>query len=160
MDFRRFENHNAVDRDRFPEFDNGLRSAMFEEPIRFLTDLIRNDGSLGTLLYGKHTFVNGPLARHYGFHGVGSGKGEREWFRFERASEYGRGGLLPMGVFLTKNAPGRRTSPVKRGYWVARRLLGESIPPPPPDVPELPEDEEGLGGLTLSESCCDRDYWR
>ena len=152
LDFRRFENHNAVDRGRFPEFDNGLRSAMFEEPIRFLTDLIRNDGNLGTLLYGKHTFVNGPLARHYGFQGLSSGRGEREWFRFERASEYGRGGLLPMGVFLTMNAPGRRTSPVKRGYWVARRLLGESIPPPPPDVPELPEDEEGLGGMTLSET--------
>jgi hypothetical protein len=30
-----------------------------------------------------------------------------------------------MSVFLTKNAPGLRTSPVKRGYWVVRRLLGE-----------------------------------
>ena len=44
-----------------------------------------------------------------------------------------------MAVFLTKNAPGLRTSPVKRGYWVVRRLLGENIPPPPPNVPELPE---------------------
>ena len=33
-----------------------------------------------------------------------------------------------MAVFLTKNAPGLRTSPVKRGYWVVRRLLGEHIP--------------------------------
>ena len=41
---------------------------------------------------------------------------------------YGRGGLLPMAVFLTKNSPGLRTSPVKRGYWVVRRLLGENIP--------------------------------
>jgi hypothetical protein len=30
---------------------------------------------------------------------------------------------------------------VKRGYWVVRRLLGESIPAPPSEVPELPEDE-------------------
>ena len=34
-----------------------------------------------------------------------------------------------------------RSSPVKRGYWVARRVLGETIPPPPPSVPELPADE-------------------
>ena len=54
-----------------------------------------------------------------------------------------------MGVFLTKNAPGLRTSPVKRGYWMVRRLLGERIPPPPPDVPELPKDEAALGELTL-----------
>jgi hypothetical protein len=46
-----------------------------------------------------------------------------------------------MAVFLTKNAPGLRTSPVKRGYWVAKRVLGEHIPAPPPDVPELPADE-------------------
>ena len=59
-------------------------------------------------------------------------------------SDYERGGLLPMAAFLTQNAPGLRTSPVKRGYWVARRVLGEMIPPPPPVVPELPKDEAKL----------------
>src|SRR5262249_45396058 len=54
-----------------------------------------------------------------------------------------------MAVFLPKNAPGLRTSPVKRGYWVVRRVLGEQIPPPPPTVPELPRDEAQLGELTL-----------
>jgi Protein of unknown function (DUF1588)/Protein of unknown function (DUF1585) len=54
-----------------------------------------------------------------------------------------------MAVFLTSNSPGLRTSPVKRGYWVVRRLLGETIPPPPPGVPELPKDESKLGELTL-----------
>jgi hypothetical protein len=49
-----------------------------------------------------------------------------------------------MAVFLTQNAPGLRTSPVKRGYWVARRVLGETIPPPPPSVPELPADEAAM----------------
>jgi hypothetical protein len=57
-----------------------------------------------------------------------------------------------MSVFLTKNAPGLRTSPVKRGYWVIRRLLGEYVPPPPPKVPELPNDEVKLGDLTLRET--------
>jgi hypothetical protein len=56
-----------------------------------------------------------------------------------------------MSVFLTANAPGLRTSPVKRGYWVVRRVLGEQIPPPPPTVPELPSDEAKLGDLTLRE---------
>jgi hypothetical protein len=54
-----------------------------------------------------------------------------------------------MAVFLTKNSPGLRTSPVKRGYWVVRRLLGENIPPPPPSVPELPKDEAKLGEQSL-----------
>ena len=46
-----------------------------------------------------------------------------------------------MSVFLTQNSPGLRTSPVKRGYWVVHKLVGEIIPPPPPVVPELPSDE-------------------
>jgi len=57
-----------------------------------------------------------------------------------------------MAVFLTQNSPGLRTSPVKRGYWVVRRLLGEQIPPPPPDVPELPADESQLGELSLRQT--------
>jgi hypothetical protein len=56
-----------------------------------------------------------------------------------------------MGVFLTQNSPGLRTSPVKRGYWVVRKLLGEKIPPPPPNVPELPDSEHDTGDLTLRE---------
>ena len=56
-----------------------------------------------------------------------------------------------MAVFLTANSPGLRTSPVKRGYWVVRRVLGERIPPPPAVVPELPTDEKNLGDLTLRE---------
>src|SRR5256885_6111232 len=71
-----------------------------------------------------------------------------EWVHVKDARRHGRGGLLPMAVFLTKNAPGLRTSPVKRGYWVVRRLLGEEIPPPPPNVPVLPDDESKLGEHT------------
>jgi hypothetical protein len=70
----------------------------------------------------------------------------------EDARRFERGGILPMAVFLTKNAPGLRTSPVKRGYWVVRRVLGEQIPPPPPVVPELPADESKLGELTLRDA--------
>ncbi len=138
LDFRRFEDHNAVDRERFPVFTNQLREAMFEEPIRFIAEVIQHDRPVLDLLYGNYTFVNRALAEHYG---MPAPAGQDEWFRVDNARNYGRGGLLPMAVFLTRNAPGQRTSPVKRGYWVARRVLGEAIPPPPAVVPELPKDE-------------------
>jgi mono/diheme cytochrome c family protein len=142
LDFRRFDESNTVDRQRFPNFTNELRQAMFEEPIRFVGDVIRNDRPVLDLLYGTYTFVNPILARHYGMSGVAGGSDD--WVRVDNARDYQRGGLLPMAVFLTQNAPGLRTSPVKRGYWVARRVLGEVIPPPPPVVPELPSDEAKL----------------
>jgi len=150
LDFRRFEEHNGVDRERFKSFDDALRSAMFEEPIRFFVDLVREDRSVLELLDANHTFVNPLLARHYGIPDLSIRPDE--WVRVDDARRFGRGGLLPMAVFLTKNAPGLRTSPVKRGYWVVRRLLGEVIPPPPAEVPELPSDEAKLGALTLRDT--------
>ncbi len=149
LDFRRFEEHNSVDRERFPEFTDELRQAMFEEPVRFFVDLVRHDRSVLELLDGDHTFVNPVLAKHYGIEGLDFHEGS--WVRVEDARRFNRGGLLPMSVFLTQNAPGLRTSPVKRGYWVVRRLLGERIPPPPPNVPELPASENDLGDRSLRE---------
>jgi hypothetical protein len=139
LDFRRFENHNAVDRERFPSFTSELREAMFQEPIRYFEDMIHNDRPVLDLIYGNYTFVNPVLAKHYGMPEV---KGDADtWVRVDDAGRYQRGGLLPMSVFLTVNSPGLRTSPVKRGYWVVHRVLGQVIPPPPPVVPELPTDE-------------------
>jgi hypothetical protein len=150
LDFRRFEEHNAVDRQRFPSFDNQLRQAMFEEPVRFFEDVIREDRSVLDFVDGDHTFVNATLARHYGM--PAPTPGGDGWVRVDDARRYQRGGILPMAVFLTRNAPGLRTSPVKRGYWVVRRMLGEQIPPPPAQVPELPSDEAKMGALTLREA--------
>jgi hypothetical protein len=147
LDFRRFEEHNAVDRQRFPGFTNELRQAMFEVPIRYFVDVAQRNRSALDLLEGNDTFVNQALARHYGM--PEPPNGAIGWVHVKDARCYGRGGLLPMAVFLTKNAPGLRTSPVKRGYWVVRRLLGEPIPPPPPTVPELPKDEANPSALTL-----------
>ena len=169
LDFRRFQELNTVDRQHFTAFDDALREAMFQEPIRFMTDVFRRDASVLDFLHADHTFVNGVLARHYGMpdHVAASlrdadaslGETRRratrradDWVRVDDADRYGRGGLLPMAVFLTKNAPGLRTSPVKRGYWVVRNVLGEVIPPPPAAVPELPRAESDLGERTLREA--------
>ena len=139
LSFRQFETNNSVDRARFPTFNNDLREAMFQEPVRFMQDLVSNNRSVLDLIYGDYTFVNPVLAKHYGIPGI---EGDPNTLvRVDEASRYARGGLLPMAVFLTQNSPGLRTSPVKRGNWVVQRVLGVRVPPPPPVVPELPSDE-------------------
>ena len=153
LDFRRFEEHISVDRERFPAFTNELRQSMFEEPLRLFIDIARRNRSVIHLLDAEDTFVNPILAKHYGIDittdQVDMDAIDDGWVRVPDAKAYGRGGMLAMSVFHTRNSPGLRTSPVKRGYWVVRRLLGENIPPPPPTVPELPKDESNLGELTL-----------
>jgi hypothetical protein len=139
LDFRDFKQIGTVDRERFPSFSDELKEAMFEEPVRFLLDVFRHNRSILDFVYARDTFVNPILARHYGMPPGGSDASV--WVRVPDADRYDRGGLLPMAAFLTKNAPGLRTSPVKRGYWVAKNILGDQIPPPPPVVPELPADE-------------------
>jgi hypothetical protein len=152
LDIRRFEEHNAVDRDRFPQFTNELRTAMFEEPMRFFTDLVQRNGSVLDFVDGDYTFVNRALAAHYGMPVPAAAAGQDGWARVDEAHRYERGGLLPMAAFLTQNAPGLRTSPVKRGHWFVTRVLGEHIPAPPPNVPAIPTDETKLGNLTLRET--------
>jgi mono/diheme cytochrome c family protein len=139
LSFRQFETNNSVDRQRFPSFNADLREAMFQEPIRFMEDTVSNNRSVLDLLHGNYTYVNPVLAQHYGMPPV-DGDGNT-WVRVDDAAHYGRGGMLPMAVFLTQNSPGLRTSPVKRGNWVVQRVLGVRVPPPPPVVPELPNDE-------------------
>ena len=142
LDFRRFQTFNSVDRERFPTFNNDLREAMFQEPIRYIEDLLHRNGSILDLVYGNYTFVNPVLAKHYEMPWPKTAvETNATWIRVDDANKFGRGGILPMSVFLTQNSPGLRTSPVKRGYWVVHRVLGETIPPPPPVVPELPHDE-------------------
>ena len=110
---------------------------MHEEAIRFFTDLFQNDGSVLSVLDGDHTFLNEALAKHYGIPGVTG----PEWRRVDGVRKYGRGGILAMAATLAKQSGASRTSPILRGNWVAEALLGDKLPRPPKNVPQLPDDE-------------------
>ena len=129
----------------FPEFAD-IRGDLYEESIRFFTDLFQRDGSLLSLFNADHTFVNRRLAEFYGIEGV---QGE-DWRRIG-TRDHGRGGILALGATLSKQSGASRTSPILRGNWISEVLLGEKLPRPPPDVPELPPDETTTEGLTLRE---------
>jgi len=128
----------------FPEFQD-LRADMYEESIRFFTDLIRSDASMLSLLDADHTFVNDRMAKFYGVSGVESAA----WMRIDGMRDHGRGGILGLATTLAKHSSVSRTSPILRGNWVSEVLLGERLPRPPKEVPELPGDETSTDGLTV-----------
>ena len=74
-----------------------------------------------------------------------------EWVSVDGMRQQGRGGLLGMAVFLTKFSQPERTSPVKRGFWVFHKVLGQHIPAPPADVAVLPAKETDTNGKTIRE---------
>lgn len=144
LDVRDFHEHDEKSDRHFPTFA-ALRSDMYEESVRFFTDMFQRDGSVLDVLTADHTFLNEALAAHYGIPGV---KGA-EWRRVDGVRKYSRGGVLGMSTTLAKQSGASRTSPILRGNWVVETLLGEKLPKPPKDVPLLPEDETATNGLTV-----------
>jgi hypothetical protein len=120
----------------FPTFTE-LRGPMYEETIRFFTDLFQNDGRITDILDADYTYLNEALAKHYEIPGVTG----PEWRRVEGVKQYSRGGILAQATTLAQQSGASRTSPILRGNWVSEVLLGEKLPRPPKDVPRLPEDE-------------------
>ena len=130
----------------FPTFAD-LRDDMQEETVLFFVDLFQNDRPALSLLDADHSFVNRPLAGHYGIEIEGEG-----WRRVDGWREQGRGGILGLASTLAKHSGASRTSPILRGNWIYEVLLGEKLPRPPKDVPVLPDEApEGLTERQLIE---------
>ena len=67
-----------------------------------------------------------------------------------KLTDANRGGILGMPGILAVTSFPNRTSPVKRGVWVLEQVLGEHVPPPPPNVPALDkQDQQTVANLTL-----------
>ncbi|MEX2288490.1 MAG: DUF1592 domain-containing protein [Planctomycetaceae bacterium] len=129
-----FEHLDEKSERHFPTFA-GLRGAMYEESIRFFTDLFQNDGSVLSIVDADHTFLNEELAKHYGIPGVAG----PEWRRVDGVRKFSRGGILTQATTLATQSGASRTSPILRGNWLNEVVLGEKLPRPPKNVPVLAE---------------------
>ncbi len=146
----------------FPDFDDNLRQAFRQETRLCFERILREDRSVMELLRSDTTYLNERLARHYGIpHIYGSRfrpvdlrqlpapEGRRAADGSEAGAELVdpstnfsamRGGLLRQGSILTVTSYATRTSPVLRGHWVLKNIVGAPPPPPPADVPALKDN--------------------
>ena len=115
-----------------------LDSAMRQETFLFTRHLIDQNLSITNFLNSDFTFVNKPLARHYGIEPP-----TEPGFHLVKLHDARRGGLLGQASILTLTANGIDTSPVVRGVWVLENILGTPPSPPPPDVEPLDPDIRG-----------------
>lgn len=142
-----FEHHDEKSERHFPTFAD-LRAAMAEEATLVFLDLVQTNGSVLSLLEADHTFLNEDLAKHYGIPNVTG----PEWRRVDGVKQYGRGGMLTWSAILSKQAGASRTSPILRGNWLSEVILGEKLPRPPKNVPQLSDTvPEGLTERQLIE---------
>ena len=130
----------------FPEMTPALRVSMMEEARLFFQSILLENQRVARLVDSDYTFVNESLAKVYGIkQSVLGPKMQRV-----KLTNPNRGGILGMSATLASTSFPNRTSPVIRGVWVLEQILGERVPPPPPDIPELEEQPRNeVEGLTL-----------
>jgi mono/diheme cytochrome c family protein len=136
----------TFDTAKFPLMTSEMRSAMYDEARLFFESIVRENRSVVSFVDCDYTFLNGTLATLYGMEKTVTGPGMRK----VKLTDGNRGGILGMpGVLATTSFP-NRTSPVKRGVWVLEQVLGEHVPPAPPNVPALDkQDKKAVANLTL-----------
>ena len=153
------------DKQLFPEFfsslfgtagDVLLRQSMLDETRLFFADLVARDAPVSELVAARHSYLNNRLARLYDIEGVDGIAMQR----VSLAPETHRGGLLTQASVLKVTAAGLVTSPVVRGAWVRRKILGREVPPPPADAGSVEPDTRGattireqLAAHRRSEAC-------
>ncbi|MFT5092639.1 MAG: hypothetical protein ACI93T_001459, partial [Porticoccaceae bacterium] len=121
----------TFDPDVFPQMTDALRKSMMEEARLFFLSIVRENQSVFRFVDSDYTFLNEPLAELYGLEQSVQGPTMRR-VRLENPN---RGGILGMPATLATTSFPNRTSPVRRGVWVLEQVLGERIPPPPPNIP-------------------------
>jgi uncharacterized protein DUF1588/uncharacterized protein DUF1585/uncharacterized protein DUF1592 len=123
-----------------------MRAAMYDEARLFFESVLRENRSLTTFINCDYTFVNGTLAPIYGLQDKVRGPEMRKI----QLADANRGGILTMPGVLAMSSFPNRTSAVNRGVWVLEQVLGEQVPPPPPDVPSLEkQDHKKIATMTL-----------
>lgn len=143
----------------YPQMSPALREAMIEEARLFFQSIVLENQSVLRFVDSDYTYVNEPLAKLYDLDQSITGQEMRR----VTLKNHNRGGILGMPATLASTSFPNRTSPVRRGVWVLEQVLGERVPPPPPNVPELEDQKQkSFEGLTLrqrtelhqSESTC------
>ncbi len=148
FDVKELEDHD-IEPTVFPKYTPALALSMKQEARRFVDEFLHTTRPVNEMLNARFTFLDTSLATHYGLTRTApAGTAAADFVRVDTSSAP-RAGLLTLGALLTTTSFPSRTSPVKRGEFVFRRLLCAIVPAPPPDVPSLPEATTATAGLTL-----------
>jgi len=136
----------TFDAGKFPQMTGDLRRSMYDEARLLFESILRDNRSLETFIDSNYTFLDGTLAPIYGMSSTVTGP----QMRMVKLADANRGGILTMPGILAMSSFPNRSSPVNRGVWVLEEVLGEHVPPPPPDVPSLEkQDPKKVATLTL-----------
>ncbi|MDG2123361.1 MAG: DUF1588 domain-containing protein, partial [Verrucomicrobiales bacterium] len=130
----------------YPLYDDLLDLYLPIETNAYLHHLIQHDLPVTTLIDSDFAFLNQRLAQHYGITGILGQKLRK----VSIPPDVPRGGLLTMGSVLKVTTDGYDTSPILRGAWISKNIVGTPLSPPPENVQAI-EPDHGEEAATLRE---------
>ena len=130
----------------YPQYDDLLDHFLPIETQAYLNHLIQNNLPVGNLIDSDFSILNQRLAQHYGIEGIIGQQMRKVSF----SPEVPRGGLMTMGSVLKVTTDGFDTSPILRGAWISKNIVGTPLSPPPENVQAI-EPEHGEEAATLRE---------
>jgi hypothetical protein len=130
----------------YPEYDDLLRDSMVAETQWFFRELLQKNLPIGAIIDSDFVMIDRRLAEHYSllgeFHLSDPNLYGEEIRRVQLPQDSPRGGIMTHASVLKVTANGTVTSPVLRGAWILRRLIGRP-PSPPPPVNAIEPDTRG-----------------
>jgi hypothetical protein len=127
----------TVDKDPklFPQYTPAVRAAMADELAAFASRVtLEGDGKLETLFSAGFSYPAAALAPIYGLPDAAGANGTAQ----VTLPKGQRAGLLTLPAVMAVYAQTDQTRPVGRGFLVADKLLCNTPPPAPDNVPMLP----------------------
>ena len=128
----------SVDSKRYPRLTRDAKTQLRQEPVQYLQYLIEKNLPLRNLVQSDFIVANEVVANYYNL-----GSQTENGFLFvpiKHGQEY-LGGVLTNAGILAGLSDGRESNPIKRGAWVARKIIAEPPDDPPPNVPRIKEDD-------------------
>jgi len=120
----------------FPDFNARIVSDLRDSLELFLNELLESpEADFRRLFLDDSLYVNGRLSQFYGGELAADAPFEKISFK-----EKARSGVLTHPLLLAGFAYDQESSPIHRGVFIARSLLGRRLKPPPEAVAPLAPD--------------------
>jgi len=133
----------------YPEYDRHLETSIVQETEGFFSEILRKDLDARCFIESNFLTINERLARFYRIPDV-----EGDEIRTVPApSDSHRGGLITQASIHSITSNGTRTSPVTRGVWVLKTLLGTDPGLPVANVAKFnPKSRESIKPRSVNAS--------
>ena len=137
--------NNPPAADLYPRYDRHLETSIVKESEAFFREILAHDLDVRNFIQSDFVVINERLARYYGIPGV---RGDH-FRKVPVPPSVHRGGIPTQASILTITSNGTRTSPVKRGTWILKTLLGIDPGLPVANAGEIAPKVPGIDKATV-----------